>query len=263
LLPQTLPQQHVCSTRGFRFFNLHELSGLKSYAVFSSRTNFNDLFDSKIHTPRPTPRQIEDLLEISGVKGSTDSMKNWVSAGKFTPLGLAALKSFEEAFNETIDSYPIYCVSTSNNYDPLWAHYASSHTGFCIEFEFPGAQPTRVQYREQLETIPLLDFLSAFYQFGSTDPGLGNRILDALHVKLNRWASENEYRLIAGNEIGKLPKGSKFMKVPYDPTWVKAIIFGCRTSDEVKAYIKSNLSFSTEFKQAIAVKDRIELVSEV
>lgn len=241
----------------------HSLDALlKSYAIFSSRTNFNDLFDSKIHTPRPIPRQIEDLIESSSGKGSIDSMKHWVSAGKFTTLGLSALKKVEEAFNETIDGYPIYCVSTSNNYDPLWAHYASSHTGFCIEFEFPGAQPTRVRYREQLETIPLLDFLSAFYQYGSADPGLGNRILDALHVKLNRWATENEYRLIAGGEIRKLPKGSKFVKVPYDPAWVRSIIFGCRTSDEVKAYIKSNLPFATEFKQAIAMEDRIEVISE-
>jgi hypothetical protein len=79
---------------------------------------------------------------------------------------------------------------------------------------------------------------------------------------MNRWGSEGEYRWIAGNGMGQLPKGSKFMKMPYDPEWVKAVIFGCRTSSDVKAYIRENLPFATQFKQAIETKDRIEVVPE-
>jgi hydroxymethylpyrimidine pyrophosphatase-like HAD family hydrolase len=49
LLPQTLPQQHVCSIRGFRFFNLHELSGLaqlrglKPADILAIGDNWNDV----------------------------------------------------------------------------------------------------------------------------------------------------------------------------------------------------------------------------
>jgi hypothetical protein len=241
----------------------HALDGLiNSYAIFSSRTNFNDLFDSKIQIPRPTPKQIEDLMQVPGIGSQASTIRSWVSAGKFTPVGLSALNTLETGFNEMIDRYPIYCLSNFNDNDLLWAHYASSHTGICIEFEFPENQPTEVHYREHLESIPLLDFIKPLHYFGSADLKLANRIHEALHVKRNHWAYEGEYRWIAGNGMGQLSKGSKFMKVPYDPIWVKAIIFGCRTSDEVKAYIKSNLPFSTDFKQAIEVKDRIEVVPE-
>jgi hypothetical protein len=87
-----------------------------------------------------------------------------------------------------------------------------------------------VSYREQLESIPLLDFIKVFYRLGASDLDLANRILEALHVKTNCWASEGEYRWIAGNGMGQLSNGSKFMKIQYDPKWVKAVIFGCRTS---------------------------------
>jgi hypothetical protein len=233
---------------------------INSYAIFSSRKNFNDLFDSKIHILRPTAEQIEDLLQGPGIESRAATISSWVSAGKFTSSGLSALNNMETAFDEMIDRYPIYCLSTCDSDALLWAHYASSHTGFCIEFEFPDDQPQKVSYREQMKSIPLLDFIKAFYRPGAADLELANRILDGLHVKMNCWASEGEYRWIAGNGMEQLSKGSKFMKMPYDPKWVKAIIFGCRISSDVKAFIQNNLPFATQFKQAIQTKDRIEVV---
>jgi hypothetical protein len=232
---------------------------INSYAIFSSRKNFNDLFDSKIHMPRPTPEQIEDLLQGPGIDHHA-TISSWLSAGKFTFSGLSTLKNLETAFDEMIDRYPIYCLSTLDSDALLWAHYASSHAGFCIEFEFPDVQPEKVSYRDHLESIPLLDFIKASL-LGAADLDLANRIHDALHVKVNCWASESEYRWIAGNAMGQLSIGSKFKKMPYDPKWVKAVIFGCRTSSDVKAYIRKNLPFPTQFKQAIETKDRIEIVS--
>jgi hypothetical protein len=235
---------------------------INSLAIFSGRNNFNDLFDSRIYVPRPTTDQLEELLQSLKAHPNAAVIGGWISKGSFTANGVSALENMERAFAETIDSYPIYSLSSHNNSDLLWAHYASSHTGFCIEFDFPNAQPKQVSYREHIESICLLDFIKSYYSgIGGVD--LGVRIHEALHVKLNHWSYEGEYRWIASTEMGRLPKGVKFIKIPYDPKWVKAIIFGCRTHPEVKAYIRNNIRFDTQFKQAVEVENRIEVVALV
>jgi len=238
-------------------YALHAL--FNSYAIFSGRKNFNDLFDSKIDIPRPTPEQILALARDPGVGANAAIVHRWISDGAFTFDGLRALSRTEAALNELFDSYPIYSLSSHNNCPLLWAHYASCHAGFCIELEFPGNQPKQVDYRKQIDSIPLVDFIKV--RFGLIGSDFGARIHDALLVKLDCWAYEGEYRWIATNEMGRVPRGDKFIKIPYDPEWVKAIIFGCRMRPEVKTYIRKNLPFSTEFKQAMERKDRIEVVA--
>lgn len=234
---------------------------MNSYAIFSSRKNFNDVFDSKIHLGYPTPAEIEGLLKRPNLNSNAAIVRGWVAGGAFTAQGLSNLAKFEEAANELIDTYPVFCVSGLSDDDQLWAHYAKSHTGFCIEFEFPPPAPQKVSYRDTLETIPILPLIESFCSDDAARGlALGNRIHDALHVKIKRWAGEHEYRLIAGNQLGKIPAGSKFMKVPYEPSWVRAIIFGCRATDELKAYIRTNIPYATQFKQAVAGKERIEIV---
>jgi hypothetical protein len=232
---------------------------LESYAIFSSRKNFNDLFDSKIDIPHPKPEQVLELLQDPRIGRNAATVNNWVAKGQFTRNGLRALNQAETMLNEMFDSYPIYSVSSHDNCPLLWAHYASCHSGFCIEFEFPaGSQPNQVNYREHIESVSLLDFTKS--QFWLMGAELGARVHDALLVKLNCWAYEGEYRWIANNDMGRVPKGAKFIPISYDSQWVKAIIFGCRTPTHVKTYIRERLPFTTEFKQAIEAKDHIEIV---
>lgn len=234
---------------------------LNSYAIFSSRKNFNDLFDSKFHLPHPTPKQIDDLLKRPGLNGSASIFKNWVSSEKFTTVGEAGLADFENRLNTVIDSYAIFCLSSVNNDDQLWAHYANSHTGFCIEFEIPFPFPQKVIYKNSLESVPLLSFIESFCMSDSSiGLAVANQIHAALHVKIKKWEPEHEYRFIAAASLASIPVGSKFVKIPYDPSWVKSVIFGCRASDELKTYIRKNLPYTTTFKQAIEVRDHIEVV---
>lgn len=232
---------------------------LESYAIFSSRKNFNDLFDSKIDIPHPTPEQIVELQQDPRIGSHATFLNGWVADGAFTPKGTLMLKNAETGLNEIFDSYALLSLSIHIDCPLLWAHYASSHTGFCIEFEFPsGNQPNQVNYREHIESVPLLDFIKSMVGFTGVE--FGQRISDALLVKLNCWAYEGEYRWLASNAMGRVPKGAKFIKIPYDPTWIKAIIFGCRMPVGVKTHIREHLPFSTEFKQAIEGRDSIEIV---
>jgi hypothetical protein len=61
--------------------------------------------------------------------------------------------------------------------------------------------------------------------------------------------------------MGRVPKGGKFIKVPYQRPWVKAVIFGCRMNTDAKNYIRKALPFNVEFKQATETIDHIEIVA--
>lgn len=235
-----------------------------STAIFSGRKNFNDLFDSKIELQKPTVGEVAALLDDPRVGGLeyADKVKAWVSGSAFTFDGNSILRQLAVDLNKQLDRYPIYCLSGRKDHPLMWAHYAGSHTGFCIEFEFPDEQPKPVVYREHIETIPLVECLrSAFGLLGGATPEqLGSRIIDALLVKMDYWAYEEEYRWIAGNEMGQHRDDEMFSKRPYPADWVKAIIFGCRMPSGLKQYIIRRLPFATHFEQAIEAKDWIEVV---
>jgi hypothetical protein len=230
-----------------------------SYAIFSSRKNFNDLLDSKIEIVHPTPKQVWQLLRDPKLGSHAAMVKGWISNGSFTAQGLRMFKTAEDGMNAIFDSYPLFSLSCHNDGHLLWAHYASSHTGICIEFEFPETnQPNKVSYRKNLESIQLLDFFKS--NFGLIGVEFGERVHDALLVKLECWAYEGEYRWIADNGMGRITADANFIKVPYPTEWVKGIIFGCRTPSKTKSYIREHIPFKTDFKQAIATRDRIEIV---
>jgi hypothetical protein len=246
-----------------------------SEAKFSGRKTFNDLFDSKIDFVRPTPQQILTLLLLPNIDAKKWAfISSWVSDGAITHKGVDFLNRCEAEFNELIDSYPIYCLSCHNTSNLLWTHYASDHTGFCIEFEFPADEPREVIYQEHIGSISLLDLIKHNFSLDSdiahlaanseghsdASADLGHKIHDALLVKLQCWSYEGEYRWIASNAMGRVPKDPGYIKIKYGPEQVKAVIFGCRMSPTVKTHLLEKLPFRTEFQQAVEMKDHIAIV---
>lgn len=76
----------------------HSLDALlNSYAIFSSRTNFHDHFDSKIHLEDPTPQSILSLLQQPKIDvKKKDRMKRWVLGKQFTPVGISFLSMLKK-----------------------------------------------------------------------------------------------------------------------------------------------------------------------
>jgi hypothetical protein len=211
------------------------------------------LFNLKFHLP------------IDSIK--KHSIDRFVVDGNFTPAGVNFLTDIETRLSEMIDSYPIYCVCKNCTSNLLWAHYASGHEGFCIEFKFHENNcPEPVVYQKNIDSIDIMECIK--YNCGLCDgKELGDRMQKALHVKLEEWYPEGEYRLIASNSMGKVCKGQKFIKIPYTSEkaqdslipMVKSVIFGCRMPDYVKQFIMKNIPFRTTFKKAISRKDSMEI----
>ncbi|MEA9392168.1 DUF2971 domain-containing protein [Acerihabitans sp. TG2] len=225
-------------------------------SVFSSRKNFNDLFDSKIELITPTPHDIKELRQL--VKNEDKKyLSEWIDKGKFTPLGKEMVKKIEEEFNKLIDSYPFFSVSSNATNNLMWSHYAGSHTGFCIEFKSEYVPAQKVVYQK---TIPKIKTLAMHRPFFGLDDGedLGNQILVALRTKLDEWEYESEYRV---HGLGFIQAGKKFIKVSYDPIFIESIIFGCRINDVVRKHIMQAMPKGLKYKKAIEKMSSIEIIS--
>lgn len=232
-----------------------------SYAIFSGRKNFKDLFDSKIHIEHPTPHQILSLLQYPNIDREIKyKIKSWVLDEKFTLAGIDFFNNLVTSLNEMIDAYPIFSVSSYCTSNFLWSYYSSSHKGFCIEFNFDEIeQPEKVTYQKDIASVSSFDLFR--YNFGiDTSNEFGIKMKTALLVKLEEWRYEDEHRWIASSSMGEVPKGENFIKIKYDPRKVKSIIFGCRMIPDVKKYIINNLPFATVFKQAIETRSSIEII---
>lgn len=114
------------------------------------------------------------------------------------------------------------CALSANPTSPLlWAHYAQSHTGVCVQLN-PAADldallPTMVEYSEEYPV--LRDIL---------EPPEQRKVLPFLRKSLD-WAYEREWRLI---EQGR----ANFLRA-FKPSAMGAVILGLRMSEADKSYV--------------------------
>jgi len=224
-------------------------------AIFSSRKNFNDLFDSKIALINPTPREIKEL-KSQVKKEHKDFVSSLIEKGEFTPKGKEINELLEREFNKRVDTYAFFSVSNKSTSNLMWSHYAGSHTGFCIEFKSEHMGARKITYQK---TIPKIKKLSMHRAELGLEEGsvLGDKIKLALLTKLDEWEYEGEYRVHLRDPI---PSGEKFLKKPYDPTWIESIIFGCRMCEKVRAHIIRVMPKNIKYKQAVERMSGVEIV---
>ncbi|WP_405122358.1 DUF2971 domain-containing protein [Pseudomonas sp. M20] len=232
---------------------------LNNQAIFSSRTNFNDLFDSKIELIRPTPKEFKELKSLVGKDGKK-LISDCIHKGKFTARGLEIIKGVEDSFNETIDSYAFMSVSKNPTSNLMWSHYANSHKGFCIEFKSEFMKAEKVTYQKHIPKLNTIDLHRLYHQTYDGEE-LGHQIWRALRTKLDEWEYESEYRFQANNAMGRIPKGKNFIKIAYEADFVESVIFGCRMRDDAKKFIINNMPKMIKFKQAIARTSTLEIIN--
>ena len=133
------------------------------------------------------------------------------------------LAIIEQRFHNTINmkdtKLGIFSLSKTYSDELLWAHYANSHKGFCIEYDLDlllSKQDLKhrffdIQYSDKMPNL-------GFSQF--SDPNNPDILIKKmLGYKSKRWEYEQELRIITEN------KGIN----TYDYGAVKAIYFGLKT----------------------------------
>lgn len=208
---------------------------------FSSRTMFNDIFDTKINLAFPT---ISEVKELGYLFDDSDTKEQFKS--KFNCF----MKKHSVCIDNLFDKYLIYCLSYSCDNNLMWGHYANSHKGICIEFDTDQMSPHKITYVDTTATFNILDYMK--YKHKLLDPSVfAEKIINMFNVKLKEWDYENEYRIILSKK--SYPLISKdygdFALVKFEPSWVKSIIFGFNMQQTTREFIIDNIPYHVKFKE--------------
>lgn len=130
-----------------------------------------------------------------------------------------------------VDLFFVGCLCTDYKNRLMWSHYADSHRGFCIEYDYNSltedemaSLPLPIVYTKER---PLLPWKAALDNTPENISEATAQITLGLLTKDNEWKYENEWRILVSS------KGSTEFKMPK----ISCIYLGVAISDENKAKI--------------------------
>lgn len=152
-----------------------------------------------------------------------------------TLFPLNDLDDFEKQFKEILDfkkEIGVYCLSKNFLNEQLWAYYASSYSGYCIEYDleklldkgqnFDFQYQLEIDYKDDIPTLGVTDIRNSHDNF----------IKKMFATKKSTWRHEEEIRLIF----------DKYGMKKFHPSAITGVYFGIRTPKIVKE------SFYEQFK---------------
>ncbi|TIC78612.1 DUF2971 domain-containing protein [Crenobacter intestini] len=164
-----------------------------------------------------------------------DVLQNWI-APEFVELKPdAEEEQLIKAFKDRMKQFGVACFTSDWRNRLMWAHYASSHQGFCIEYSViknkvaaddnSPFQPYQVQYLSEVPELCLSELLFSPHQ------AVG-RYLATKHVD---WAYEKEWRLVSfehQGECAQMPDGMQ----------ISALIAGRKMPVALQAHLQQTAS---------------------
>lgn len=195
----------------------------------SSPLSFNDPYDCRPHfVTQGTDREIRAYFK----ERARDSYPN-ATKGDINALTTKLLRNFNSSqafetdfetkyYNELVPTAGMICLTKVPDNILMWSHYASSHSGICLQFEA----------NVDVKSI----FLFAFEVIYTTDFPVINyftcpkeEILDkGLLTKAKDWEYEKEYRIIQDVNVGK---------ILFPAESLTGIIFGLKTTTAHKELV--------------------------
>lgn len=189
-----------------------------------------------------------NMMTLSSPKSFNDPMdpliKAWIERRKVHPDDKVD-KVLYQLIEKTFDKIRIGCLVDPlknkrfcrgelpkiEDCNPLmWAHYAKSHKGVCIQYK---VKPTNL-INDSNRIIRMLDV-----DYNKVFPLEGNiPFTDSLVVKANCWSYEKETRLI----LYSRKKEKDYCHLPNFE--IEAVYMGCRIDNEKRDYIKGMLKGS-------------------
>jgi len=187
--------------------DIRSLSRNEIYA--SDIPSLNDLFEARVRIHDETFR-VGWILSAVGVAKYNDKVRE--AEKKFLKV--------IEGFAKTVKDWGVYSLSKSAVDELLWAYYADSHRGLCLEYDLDellryrlnGQEIITVDYSDEVPVITVADLPFA-------DENKGRLLSKLIGTKSKRWAHEGEVRIVTG-QPGLFE---------YDFRALKAIYFGARS----------------------------------
>lgn len=228
---------------------------LKDKIFFASPSNFNDPFDLRpvFSLEASAERQKEDYLRLSRkfeshlTEAQREAEAIRVMTSSLSKDNLATTTAAIQVIHNfhVRASVGVFCVSTKRDDILMWAHYADSHKGICLEFDGTQAlmaHALKVEYSQDRVPINLYN--------DANDVAMSKALL----TKSSHWAYEAEWRLI---RYDKGPGSAAFR--PHNLT---GIIFGAMatpaTVQTVKLWAKQRATPLNLYRASIS-NTRFEL----
>ena len=190
--------------------------------------DLSSLINNEIYAP--TVKELNDPCE--GFISTNKLMNEIDEMLKINPQATESMNIFKDELNNTInhiETSGIYSLSKNHLDELLWAHYANSHKGFCIEYDLKMLLKLNKEIifkNKELLVFADIKYRNQPYHLTVDDM---NNLKDAtpfmeklLGYKSKRWEYENEVRIIC----------SKFGSIEYDYRAVKSIYFGLKMEKE-------------------------------
>jgi hypothetical protein len=194
---------------------------LHSFFWLRSPSDFNDPFDtstdlalgSDIEARRKRYKELAKR-HMPGVKWKM--RKKDVEARMFDPEG--QLSILRNSFDKHLKRLGILCLSEDNLNLLMWSHYADNHKGFALRFDLAHDLKTmlRISKVEYSTDYPLVNWSELEH----------DDIKTVFLRKYDGWKYEREWRMV-------IPNGAHTY-LPFKPSAVTGLIFGCRAEDPLK-----------------------------
>jgi hypothetical protein len=183
---------------------------------FAPHANFNDPFDCNPSFPASAILRQQDPVTGEWVKRHPKDLD---------PNNLAIdfqVTTRDFGRNTFFDDWSIVSLSLDPIHPLLWSHYASSHTGICIEYTLDTSLlPKKIGLRQVTYSDKRPPF-GMRQTFGNNEQ-IRNAMIEVLSTKAEYWSYEQEVRLI--KQISPAALSVDGMKI-------SSLIIGCRTSPE-------------------------------
>ena len=292
----------------FKYLSSERIDVLKNAHIgFTPPGAFNDPFESFPYFKAIAPkwdmdrfieqkgwdqRKIEDMLEesweaqlqkypnlkipFSSVKGLmtamleqarpnlTDHFKQFMTVDGETYRELA-IDTLLNAMNREIG---ILCLTEKRDNLLMWAHYASNHSGFVVQFDtessyFDQRKKTdeirghlrKVRYAKKQPELVLMD------RNLSQEQTIDRWVDDIFFVKSKHWEYEQEWRMAMTLRDCQrvIQRGShKIHLFPFPKDSVRALILGCKISKEDKDFIIKIVEQDADYSHVEIIQAKID-----
>jgi hypothetical protein len=154
--------------------------------------------------------------------------------------------------------YRVYCLTTKPADTLMWSHYAENHTGICLEFGCANDVLSSALQVVYCETYPPLDLADDDRQ----------TVLLPLITKAKAWEYEEEYRLIAQEEVEALNRESLITRnnlLLLPDGALTSIIVGCVAPEATREAVRDIVRRSgrnLDLKHAVRVPNHYSLTIE-
>ncbi|MEH6579774.1 MAG: DUF2971 domain-containing protein [Amphritea sp.] len=187
---------------------------------------------------------LKQMLQLQENETRKKDIENWLDN---LPLEKAEelTRQAALAYHESLKRYRICSFSNNHTHLLMWAHYAVSHTGYCIEFDANNdlfGESMKVDYEVD---YPRLDWI---------DENHDKNLRIATLVKSDVWKYEGEYRLVGYEPHDQDSLSIKEHFLDFPPGCITGVMFGLDMPLEHKELIANWLgaraNTQVKFKQA-------------